>query len=176
MVSVSLVDRSGGKQDAIQKLVAMYQALANRRRLTADILGEFYNGSQDRVYLSISGLGAYGLLKDECGLHQVDRRYKERAVRSGREKIGEDRELLRVETMAASAELPKRFRQDLKAKVVPPETCKATFDSRRHGCDGISSAVPTFSGVLDVGSQGRSTGSRFACSKRSNRVWAGLTG
>jgi ATP-dependent Clp protease ATP-binding subunit ClpA len=118
VVIVSLIDRTGENQDAIQKLVSMYQGLSQRRRLTAEVWGELYSESQDRVYLSVSGLGAYGLLKRECGLHQVDRRYKERIARSGRERMREDRELFRVETVACPAEVSKRFQQDLKVKVV----------------------------------------------------------
>jgi protein subunit release factor B len=111
------MDRSGQSLDAIQKLVTMYQGLARRRRMTADVLGEFYTRTQDRAYLSVAGLGAYGLLRNERGLHQVERRYKERIPRSGRERMREDRELLRVETMAAPAEVSRRFQQQLKIKV-----------------------------------------------------------
>jgi hypothetical protein len=85
--------------------------------MTADVLGEFYTRTQDRAYLSVAGLGAYGLLRNERGLHQVERRYKERIPRSGRERMREDRELLRVETMAAPAEVSRRFQQQLKIKV-----------------------------------------------------------
>jgi hypothetical protein len=119
LISISLVDRTGQRQDAIPGLVGMYQALAARRRMTAEVIGEFYTDSQDRVHLFVGGLGAYGLLKHESGLHQIDRRYKERTARSGRETIREDRELLRVEAASAPNEPSKQFQQVLKTKVAP---------------------------------------------------------
>jgi protein subunit release factor B len=116
LVTVSLVNRTGQAQDAVQKLTLMYQALATRRRMTSELLAEFYSGAEDRVYLLVAGLGAYGLLKHESGLHQVDRRYKHRAVRSGREVIGEDRELLRVDVNPAS-EPSREFREKAKVRI-----------------------------------------------------------
>jgi ATP-dependent Clp protease ATP-binding subunit ClpC len=117
ILALSLVDRTGQTQKAIEKLAGMYQGLANGRRMTADILGEYYNDKQDRVYLLVGGFGAYGLLKHESGLHQVDRRYKDRTPRSRREVICEDRELVRVETHPVTAKPSKLFQRHVKAKV-----------------------------------------------------------
>jgi hypothetical protein len=117
VIGISLLDRNGQAQDAVVRLAGMYQEVARRGRMTAEVLGEFYNARQDRVYLLISGLGAYGLLKNESGLHQVERRYKERAARSAREVIREDRELLRVETLPASGQPSQQFQRHVKSKI-----------------------------------------------------------
>jgi ATP-dependent Clp protease ATP-binding subunit ClpC len=119
LVTLSLLDRAGATQDAVQRLAAMYQALAKRRGMTAEVLGEFFDEKRDRVYLLVSGLGAYALLKNEFGLHQVDRRFKDRTPRSGREVMREDRELIRVEVHPAGSETPKQLRQRVKTKITP---------------------------------------------------------
>jgi len=117
LVTIFLVDRTGAAQGAVQKLAGMYQALAARRRMTAEVLGEFYDEKRDRVYLLITGLGSYALLKHESGLHQIDRRFKERTPRAGREVIREDRELLRVEIHSSGGQPPKQMRQKVKLKI-----------------------------------------------------------
>jgi protein subunit release factor B len=114
IVTVTLIDRAGHNQEGVQKLVAMYQGLAARRRLSAEVWGEVHDASRDSVSLLISGLGAYGLLKDELGLHQMNRRYKHKVARSNREAMDEDRELLRVEVFSAPNEPSKQFQQQVK--------------------------------------------------------------
>jgi ATP-dependent Clp protease ATP-binding subunit ClpC len=118
-LSLSLVDRVGVKQDALTKLAAMYQALARRRRMATEVLGEFFDGKQDRAWLLVSGLGAYRLLKQEAGLHQVDRRGRQKSARSGRETVREDRETIRVEVLPVKGDPEKQFRQALRSKVEP---------------------------------------------------------
>ena len=115
LLTITLVDRAGRSQDAAQIISGMYRGLAARRRMTSDVLGEFYKDRQDMIHLLIAGLGAFGFLKNESGLHQVDRRYKHRDARSNREVLLEDRELLRVETHPA-ADPPAEFRQQVKAR------------------------------------------------------------
>jgi len=117
LVTVSLVKRSGAPQDAVRKVAGMYEALAVRRRLAAEILGEMYSAELDCVYILVSGLGAYGLLKNEAGLHQVDRRYKQRHAKSSREVIREDRELVRVNVRPAPLEPSLQFRKQVKTRV-----------------------------------------------------------
>lgn len=133
LLTISLVNRTGAVQDAVPRLAAMYQAFVVRRRFSAEILGEFYEESRDRVYLLTSGLGAYALLKQETGFHQVDRRFKESSPRSGREVIREDRELLRVQVSPAGLEPPRQLRQRIKSKVstlkpIRERLLKAEFD------------------------------------------------
>ena len=114
LVCISLVDRSGETRGGVEKLVGMYQALARRRRLTAEVLGEYCEGKKDYVYLRVSGLGCYSLLKNESGLHQLDRRFKAKATRNRRELIQEDREVLRVEVLPLDCEPDKAFRHAVK--------------------------------------------------------------
>src|SRR6185369_5264463 len=85
LVCISLVDRSGKTQDGVQKFVEMYQSLAGRRRMAAEVLGEFFEGKQDHAYLLVTGLGCYSLFRNESGLHQLDRKFREKAPRAGRE-------------------------------------------------------------------------------------------
>jgi hypothetical protein len=114
---ISLVDRTGPAQDAVRKFTGMYQALAGHRRMTAEVLGEFYDDKRDRVYLLVTGLGTYALLRNEAGLHQMDRRRKERTPRTGREVMREDRELLRVEVHPVADQPSKSFQHQVKSKV-----------------------------------------------------------
>lgn len=117
LVCLSLVERTGQTQDGVQKLIALYQALARRRRMTAEVLGEFVEGKQDCAYLQITGLGGYSLVKAEAGLHQLDRRFKAKAARANREVIHEDREVIRVAVLALDGEPDKSFRQSVKSKL-----------------------------------------------------------
>jgi len=117
VITLSLVDRDGAVQNAVPKLTDMYRALAARRRMTAEVLGEFYDDKRDTVHLLIGGLGAYALFKNESGLHQIDYRYKERTPRAGREVIRENRELVRVEARPVRQEPSKQFKQEVKTKV-----------------------------------------------------------
>lgn len=62
-------------------------------------------------------LGDSEELKHETGLHQVDRRYKQRTNRSSREVFREDRELLRVEVNLAPHEPSPQLQRRVKARV-----------------------------------------------------------
>jgi hypothetical protein len=117
ILTVSMVSRTGAAQDGVEKISLMYTGLATRRRLIPEVLGEIYEGQQDQVYLLVAGLGAYGLLKSEAGLHQVCRRYKQRAARSGREILRDDRELVRVSVSPGSAEPPVHLNREVKARI-----------------------------------------------------------
>jgi hypothetical protein len=117
LLTISLVDRRGERQEAVQKIAEMYRAMATRLRMSADVLGEFHAGKEDRAYLLVSGLGAYGLFKQERGLHRFDRRYKQRGTRSSRETILEDRELVRVEVVHAPQESGDEFKKQVKVGV-----------------------------------------------------------
>jgi ATP-dependent Clp protease ATP-binding subunit ClpC len=119
LVCLSLVSRTGSRLDAVVKLAGMYEALARRRRMSAEVLGELFDDKQDRAWLLVSGLGAFALLKHESGLHQVDRRTRERKQRNGREAVREDRETVRLEVFALGGEPDKQFRQAVKPRIVP---------------------------------------------------------
>jgi protein subunit release factor A len=117
VICLTLVGHSGARIGAVEKLACMYRALAERHRLDAEILGEWHDEKQDRAYLLVSGLGAFALLKQEAGLHQVDHRTRAKKPRSGHEVIQEDREVVRVETLPAGVQPDKKFRQGVKATV-----------------------------------------------------------
>jgi protein subunit release factor A len=87
--------------------------------MSTEVLGEFYDGRQDRAWLLVSGLGAFGLLKHESGLHQVARRTRERKQRTGHEAVREDRETVRAEVFALGGEPDKKFRQAVKPRLIP---------------------------------------------------------
>ena len=117
VLGLSLVDRSGSAIDAVEKLASMYRALAERHRLDAEILGEWHDEKQDRAFILVSGLGAFALLKQEAGLHQVDHRTRAKKNRTGHEVTRQDREIIRVEVLPAGAQPDKKFRQGVKATV-----------------------------------------------------------
>jgi ATP-dependent Clp protease ATP-binding subunit ClpC len=117
IVTLALLNRSGHKQDAVTKLAGMYASVAARRRMTAEVIGEIHDGPHDRAHLLVSGLGAFGLLKNEAGLHQVDKRYKQRSSGSNRELLLDDQEIVRVDVRPAGNELSKQFQQQVKSRL-----------------------------------------------------------
>jgi len=117
VIGLSLVDHSGAGIGAVVKLASMYRSLAERRRLDVEILGEWHDEKQDRVFVLVSGLGAFALLKQEAGLHQVDHRTRSKKPRGGHEIIQEDREIIRVEVLPAGEQPDKKFRQGVKATI-----------------------------------------------------------
>jgi protein subunit release factor A len=119
LVCVSLVDRSGASQNGVERLVGLYQALARRRRMAAEILGEYFEGKKDSAYLQVSGLGSYLLLKDETGLHHLSRKSKVKAPRNGREVVRQDQEVVRVQILPMVAEPNHAFRKAVKPNVNP---------------------------------------------------------
>lgn len=119
LLCLSVIEHAGAPVNALARLVGMYQGLARRRRMSADLLGEFIDGKKDQVWLLVSGLGAFQLLKGESGLHQVTHRSREKAQRSGREVTREDRETVRVEVLALTGEPDKQFRNVVKLRATP---------------------------------------------------------
>ncbi|MDB6110754.1 MAG: sigma-54 interaction domain protein [Pedosphaera sp.] len=114
---ISLIDCLGERQNASEKLVGIYQGFAQRRRMTVEVVAEYFDEKDDLIVLQVAGLGAYGLLKGESGLHQFDKRYRTHLARSGKEKQREDRELVRVDALPLRAEAEKAFVAQLKTTV-----------------------------------------------------------
>lgn len=119
LLCLSLIARTGTRLDALPRLAHMYEALAQRRKMSAHLLGEFADGKHAQAWMLISGLGAYRLLKGESGLHQLDHRVRDKAARSGRETVREDRETIRVEVLLVGNEPDKQFRQAVRSRIVP---------------------------------------------------------
>ncbi|MCD6049826.1 MAG: ATPase, ATP-binding subunit [Verrucomicrobia bacterium] len=116
VICLSLVERTGASQGGVEKIARMYEALAKRRKMSVEFLGEHYDEKRDRAYLLVAGLGAYGLFAVETGLHQLHHRYKHKNPRNGRELIGEDREIVRVEVLPFLGEPDKAFAKTVKSK------------------------------------------------------------
>jgi hypothetical protein len=87
--------------------------------MSLEVMGGCFDQKQARIWLLVSGLGAYALLKNESGLHQVDYRAREKKQRTGREAVREDRETIRVEPLPFGSEPDKAFRQAVKSKLKP---------------------------------------------------------
>jgi ATP-dependent Clp protease ATP-binding subunit ClpC len=117
LLCVTLVERSGAPQEGVEKLAGMYEALAKRRRMSLEVLGEFFDEKRDQAWLAINGLGAFALVKDEAGLHQLDHRFRERIPRAGHEAVREYRETIRIEIFPLANEPDAAFRKQVKAKV-----------------------------------------------------------
>jgi len=65
LLCLSVVGHAGNQLHALQKLSGMYAGLAQRRRMSVEVLGEFVDGKQERAWLLLSGLGAYRPAKVE---------------------------------------------------------------------------------------------------------------
>ena len=118
IVCLSLVERSGSSQQGVEKLAGLYLALAQRRRMTVEILGEFYDEKHDQACLAINGLGAFALVKDEAGLHQLDHRFRERTPRAGHEAVREHRETIRIEIFPQANDSDTSFLRLVKTKTL----------------------------------------------------------
>lgn len=125
IIFLSMVEHPGPAQRGVEKLARMYQGLARRKKMTVEVLGEYYDEKRDRACLLVSGLGAYGMFTHESGLHQLDHRYKHKNPRNGRELIGEDREVIRVEVLPSAGEPDKVFGKAVKTKVLPLKPVKS---------------------------------------------------
>jgi ATP-dependent Clp protease ATP-binding subunit ClpC len=125
LLCVTRVDGQGDELSGVELLMRMYLGVGHRWRMEAEVLAECYDEKSDTAYLQLCGLGAYALLKQEAGLHQLDRHTRARNPRSGREQARLDRERVRVEVLPLGAEPEKRFLTGLQTRVhtlKPPRT------------------------------------------------------
>jgi ATP-dependent Clp protease ATP-binding subunit ClpC len=130
LVALRLVDRRGTPRDSLQRLAEIYLAVAHRRQLETEVLGERFEGKDDLAWLQIHGLGAFALFAPETGLHQFDHRHRARSTRGGRERLKEDREIVRVEVFPTCGDPPRPFTTPLKLTVRPLKPAKARLLSR----------------------------------------------
>ncbi len=124
LIRVSLVDYVGERLNGVDTLVNMYIGFAKRWRLTFDILAESLTAENDCVYLRIVGLGAYVLLKNETGLHQLDNKSK---LRTAKDKTRTEREVVRVTVLPLSEEADGTFMAKVKTTVTQPKSKTARF-------------------------------------------------
>lgn len=115
-VHLQRVDQTGGSIEALEQLTRLYLGWAGRKRLSALVWGEFRSEKVQRVILELTGLGAYGLMKAELGLHQFDHRHKRPARHGERERILEDREIIRVEVIPVPSEASRGFSTEVTAR------------------------------------------------------------
>lgn len=94
-IGLKLVSREYAPIEGVRKLLAMYRGFARRRRLTCELIAESAN---ETVFLHFSGMGAYGILKTEAGLHNFVERHLVKNPRTGRAVHQDSREVVRVET------------------------------------------------------------------------------
>lgn len=127
LICLNLVDIAGKEIGAITTLVDMYSALAERRRLTFEVLSESDSDERESVVIRIIGLGAYRLFQNELGLHQFDNRYRMKSPRNGKEKEFEDREVVRVEVYPSGAEPDKSFLAKVKFDAMRVKSINGRF-------------------------------------------------
>lgn len=115
LVVLRLAARQGRGLDGVPLLARMYQNLAARRGLEAQILDDRHGGepAEDTIALQLSGAGAFALLANESGLHQVSRGRKPDA--SGRS----ERDLVRVEVLPAPQGEPTFAAGEIDVEVRP---------------------------------------------------------
>ncbi|MCA0331346.1 MAG: hypothetical protein LCI03_15780 [Actinobacteria bacterium] len=100
------------------------RGLARRRHFQASLLAEYREDRLEVAVLQILGLGGFALVAGEAGLHEFNRRTREKNPRSGREQTHEDTTLIRVEVFPQIGEPPKKFGSlaGLKANSIPHGT------------------------------------------------------
>jgi ATP-dependent Clp protease ATP-binding subunit ClpC len=123
LVCLTLVHQNGEAQRALETLAEMYLAFGRRRHMDVAVLAERYGDKEEVVFLEVAGLGALGLLKQESGLHEFERRFRTRAARTGKEVQQEDTEMVRVEIVPFPLEI--KLAKEIQAKVQTVKPAKS---------------------------------------------------
>jgi hypothetical protein len=112
------VSAQGARLDGVGRLARMYQGLARRWGLEAEVLGDRQGGDppEDAILLQLVGAGAFALLAGETGLHQLS---WGRAEASGQKKRPADREVVRVEVLPWPVGEPNLPREVVRVEVRP---------------------------------------------------------
>jgi ATP-dependent Clp protease ATP-binding subunit ClpC len=115
IVTLRLATKQGGGLDSVPMLARMYQNLAQRRGLEVTVLDDRAGGdpSEDTITLLVYGPGAFALLANESGAHQVSKGKKQEA--DGRA----ERDIVRVEVLPAPAVEPSFGPSELDIVVRP---------------------------------------------------------
>jgi ATP-dependent Clp protease ATP-binding subunit ClpC len=109
LVVLTRIDRRDGTLEGVPQLARMLREFARRHRMTAEFAAERFDGTTDAAYLEVSGLGAFGLLAPEAGLHRLSRRERRTNPRNGRERLEETEETVRIEVLPAAGEPARGF-------------------------------------------------------------------
>jgi ATP-dependent Clp protease ATP-binding subunit ClpC len=112
-VVVTLVKAQGEPLDAVRRIAEMYRGLARRHRCEVEVLDDRTGGEPpaDAVALFVGGVGAYGLLGPEAGLHHL-------AEPGGRGRTRGSRAVVRVEVLPPPSGAPPRA-AEVRAEVRP---------------------------------------------------------
>lgn len=99
LLCISRVDGRGAPMEGVERITGMYLAFARRRHLATEILAEHPGNDEGErfVYLQLAGIGAYGLLRGESGLHKLIHQELTHDPRTGKERRKRRQEVIRVE-------------------------------------------------------------------------------
>lgn len=115
-VLLSRVSAQGTAINAVELLAQTYLGLAQRRQFQAVITAERRDERSEVLLLQLLGLGATALISGESGLHEFNRRRREKNPRSGREETHQDTTVARVEVFPVLAGPPKKFAAETNLK------------------------------------------------------------
>lgn len=107
IVSLRLATKQGAGLGGVPLLAKMYQALATRRGLEVTVLDDRLGGDppEDTITLLVYGPGAYALLANEAGVHQVSKGSASRERKRSEARLTHDakleRDVVRVEVLPA---------------------------------------------------------------------------
>jgi peptide chain release factor 1 len=115
LLVLSRTTTSRDELDGVGRLAAMYRGLATRHRLDVEVLDDhrLADPPEDVVVLQVTGAGAFALLRNETGLHQLTQGREEGAGRSTL------RELVRVEALPIPVAPPRFPPHELRSDVKP---------------------------------------------------------
>lgn len=119
LVQISQVSHHGQPLKAVELLVQTYSGLARRRHFEPSVVAESHDDRTDVAVLQILGLGGIALVAPEAGLHEFNRRCREKNRRTGKEQTREDQALVRVEVFPMRTDPPAKFAQQVGLKASP---------------------------------------------------------
>lgn len=160
VVSLKWVSGKGDDLEAVPALARMYLGLAARRHLTAQVLAEHTGEGTDAAYLQFTGLGAYGQLSAEVGLHEFRRRVRMRLRRGAPEIEREDQSIVLVEICPVAAATDRKFASRLTMRSTPLEPPvsrlveQATWLVEAFDGTSVRSLVARFAGTRKVVQEG----------------------
>jgi ATP-dependent Clp protease ATP-binding subunit ClpC len=126
IVALSLVRSSGPGLDAVGRLAGMYASFARRRRLEVEVIDDRQGGEpfEDSIVLLVSGVGSFGLLAGEEGLHHVTRTV------GAKDRPKRERDVVRVEVFPEPRESDPPPDRELRAETSPVRGVPGRLDAR----------------------------------------------
>ncbi len=164
LVVLTRIDHRGGPLKGVEQLARMIREFARRHRLTAEIAAERFDGTTDTAYLQVSGLGAFGLLAPEAGLHRLSHRERQSDPRTGREGTQEQREIVRVDVVPAAGDPPTSFARAARVH------CSGLTPPRERLIAGLAWEVSAFDSTRVRGIEAWTTGPKSSAGERILRL------